>query len=132
MENSDVPSETEVRRQRDESDSRIALRRSERLGLFVTSLPKWLAIAVIAWQAGVSIQALASKDALASLLIERFGREVSYWEVVCWIAGIFGIFLGLYNRRLLRRQSKIDSGRLIALERRLNLTPGQATMGTSH
>ena len=82
-------------------DARI--RRADRLGVFVTSLPKWTALAVIAWQARLSIDTLTGKDGLASLLT-RFGRETSYWEIVCWLAGLAGILFGLYSRRLLRKE----------------------------
>ena len=108
-----------------------SLRKADRVGLLVTSLPKWVAVSVIAWQAGISLEALASKNALASLLIERFGRETSYWEVICWVAGILGILFGLHSRRLLRRQSALDSARLNALEQRLNLVPHSATIRPS-
>ncbi len=108
------------------SPTESALCRADRLGRFITSLPKWMAVAVIVWQAGISIGALADKSAVPSLLIARFGRQASYWEVVCWIAGIVGILFGLYCRRLLRRQSALDSARLKALEQRLNLLPGSA------
>jgi hypothetical protein len=101
-------------------DATTALRNADRLGLFVTSLPKWIAVAVIAWQAGISIEALSSRSALPSLLLARFGRQSSYWEVVCWVAGSLGILFGLYSRRVLRRQAALESARLDALERRLN------------
>lgn len=107
------------------------LRKADRLGMLITSLPKWSAIAVIAWQAGISIEALASKNALASLLLTRFGRETSCWEMVCWVAGILGILFGLHTGRLLRRQSALDTARLLALERRLNLVPDSQAMGAA-
>jgi hypothetical protein len=50
-------------------DATTALRNADRLGLFVTSLPKWIAVAVIAWQAGISIEALSSRSALSSACI---------------------------------------------------------------
>jgi len=101
------------------------LREAYRRGSFFSSLPKWAAVAIIAWQAGISIRALASKDSLPSLLLTRFGRQASYWEVVCWVAGILGILFGLYSWRLLRRQAGMDTARLFALEKRLNLVPAQ-------
>ncbi len=97
------------------------LAKADRLGTLITSLPKWMTLAVVAWQAGISIRALADRSALASLLITRFGRETSYWEIVCWVAGILGLFAGLYNWRLLKRQSTMDTARLRALERRFGL-----------
>ncbi len=97
------------------------LAKADRLGILITSLPKWVTLAVVAWQAGISIRALADRSALASLLITRFGRETSYWEIVCWVAGILGLFAGLYNWRLLKRQSTMDTARLRTLERRLGL-----------
>ncbi len=103
-----------------------ALCRADRLGRFITSLPKWTAVAVIVWQAGISIGALADRSAVPSLLIARFWRQASYWEVVCWIAAIVGILFGLYCHRLLRRQSALDTARLKALEQRLNLLPETA------
>ncbi len=96
------------------------VRKSERLGEFLTSLPKWVTYAVIVWQAGLSITVMASPNSLASLLT-RFGRQASYWEVICWAAGILGVLFGLYNRRLLSRQSTLDSARLAEVERRLNV-----------
>lgn len=86
------------------------LKRADRLGEFVTSLPKWTAYAVIAWQARLSIEVLAGKGAMASLLT-RFGRETSVWELVCWVAAVLGILFGLYNRYLLQRYRNIDSAR---------------------
>lgn len=120
--------DSEQRQDRVPSNTAMELRKADRIGMFLTSLPKWAAIAIIAWQAGISIEALASRNALPSLLIMRFGRQASYWEVVCWIAGILGVFFGLYSRRLLRRQSALDRTRLSALERRLNLVPDSPSM----
>ena len=94
------------------------LRRSSNAGALITSIPKWAAYAIIAWQATISIEAMTGKRGIASLL-ERFGREASYWEVVCWIAGLLGILFGLYSRHLLRKHIAHDTVRLDALERRL-------------
>ncbi len=79
------------------------MRTADRRGLLVTSIPKWVAWAIIAWQVRLSIEALAGKNGLASFLI-RFGRETSFWELGCWIAGLLGILFGLYNHHLLRIQ----------------------------
>jgi hypothetical protein len=92
--------------------------RSNRTGALITSIPKWAAYAIIAWQATISIEAMSGKRGFASLL-ERFGRQASYWEVVCWIAGLLGVLSGLYSRQLLRKHLARDASRLDALERRL-------------
>ncbi len=105
------------------ASAQSALLKADHFGVFLTSLPKWAAVAVIVWQAGISIVALADRSAVPSLLLQRFGRQASYWEVVCWIAGALGIFFGLYSRRLLRRQSHFDTARLGALERRFSAIP---------
>jgi formate hydrogenlyase subunit 3/multisubunit Na+/H+ antiporter MnhD subunit len=83
-------------------DSDARFEKAERLGKLISSLPKWTAYAIIAWQARLSIEALAGKGAPASLLT-RFARETSSWELVSWIAGSLGIIFGLYSRYLLRR-----------------------------
>jgi len=128
MDTQSRPVDPERQQVRVPSNTELELRKADRVGIFITSLPKWAAIAIIAWQAGISIEALASRSALPSLLITRFGRQASYWEVVCWAAGILGIFFGLYSRRLLRRQSALDTARLGAIERRLNLIPDSPSM----
>jgi hypothetical protein len=128
METRDKSGDSERRQDRAQSNIELELRKADRLGLFLTSLPKWTAIAIIAWQFAISIEALASKSSVPSLLITRFGREASYWEVVCWVAGLFGILFGLYNRRLLRRQLALDTARLNAIERRLNLVSDSTAM----
>ncbi len=89
------------------------------LGEMLAHLPKWAAYAVIAWQAAVSIQALAGKEVLSSFLV-RFQRETSVWELVCWMAAIAGILVALYAIHLLNRQAARDSSRIDALEKRLN------------
>lgn len=123
METHNKAVDSEPRQDRVQSQTGSKLRGADRFGMLLTSLPKWTAVAIIAWQAGISIEALASRNALPSLLITRFGREASYWEVVCWVAGMLGILVGLYNWRLLRRQSALDTARLDAIERRLNPVP---------
>jgi hypothetical protein len=128
MDTQSRPVDSERQQVRVPSNTELELWKADRVGIFITSLPKWVAIAVIAWQAGISIEALASRSALPSLLIMRFGRQASYWEVVCWVAGILGVFFGLYSWRLLRRQSALDTARLGAIERRLNLIPDSPSM----
>ncbi len=99
------------------------IRRANYRGKLVTSIPKWIALAIIAWQVRLSVDAMAGKNGIASLLV-RFGREASYWEVVCWAGGILGVLYGLYSSHLLRRYMAHDASRLNAIERRLNLIPG--------
>jgi len=85
---------------------------------FFVSIPKWTACAFIAWQVRLSIEAMAGPNAAPSLLI-RLGREVSYWEIVCWLAGALGVLAGLYSRRLLRRQAEKETLNSAILEKRL-------------
>ncbi len=92
--------------------------RKNRATALITSIPKWAAYVIIAWQATLSIEAMTGKNGLASL-IERFGRQASYWEVVCWVAGLLGVLSGLYSRQLLRKHLARDASRLDALERLL-------------
>lgn len=96
-----------------------AIRKADRLGAFFVSLPKWTAVAVIAWQIRLSIEALAGKYAFPSLLT-RFWRQASAWEVACWIAGMLGLLLGIYSRHLLNRQAARDLSQLDLIERRLD------------
>ena len=105
------------------------IRKAGQFGELLTALPKWIAWAIIAWQATLSIQALTGKDALASLLI-RFGRETSLWELVCWAAGLAGILLALYTGHLLRRQTAGETSRIDALEKRLNMSRDNVLSGT--
>jgi len=100
-------------------DFSAGIQKADRLGAFLISLPKWAAYAVIAWQIRLSIEALVGKYAFPSLLT-RFWRQASAWEVVCWIAGMLGLLLGLYSRRLLNRQVARDLSRLDTLEKRLD------------
>ncbi len=95
------------------------LQKADRLGAFFISLPKWAAVAVIAWQIRLSIEALVGKYAFPSLLT-RFWRQASAWEVVCWIAGMLGLLLGVYSRHLLNRQVARDLSHLDLIERRLD------------
>jgi hypothetical protein len=77
------------------------LEKAEQKGAFITALPKWAAVAIIVWQAAISIRGLSG--AMPSLLL-RVGRETTVWELVCWIAAVLGLFFGAYNHHLLRRQ----------------------------
>jgi hypothetical protein len=95
------------------------IRRADRMGAFFIALPKWAAFAVIAWQIRLSIEALTGKYAFPSLLV-RFWRQASVWEVVCWLAAVFGLIFGFYSRHLLHRQVARDLSRLDALERRID------------
>ncbi len=97
-------------------DSHARFQQADRLGSFVTLLPKWTAYAVIAWQARLSIEALAGKGAMAALLT-RFSRETSSWELTCWLAGILGLLFGLYNRYLLRRYQNVEASHTEPLRR---------------
>jgi hypothetical protein len=56
--------------QRDEAgiDVSAGMRWADRLGTLLVSLPKWTACAVIAWQIRLSIEVLAGKNAMPSLL----------------------------------------------------------------
>jgi hypothetical protein len=82
-------------------EAEVKLRWADRLGAFLTSTPKWIALAVVAWQARLSIEALAGKNGLASFLA-RFNQQTTTWELVCWLAAVAGIVYGLYSRFLLR------------------------------
>ncbi len=95
------------------------VQKADRMGALLISLPKWAAYAVIAWQVRLSIEALVGKYAFPSLLI-RFWRQASAWEVVCWVAGLLGLLLGLYSRHLLNRQITRDLSRMDAFEKRLD------------
>jgi hypothetical protein len=103
------------------------LRDADRMSSIITALPKWTALAIIAWQARLSIEALAGENAISSLLL-RFGRESSYWELVCWVAGILGILFGIYSHHLLRRQKSQVISRQRFLETRLAVISGAASM----
>ena len=98
------------------------IRNADRFGNLLTSIPKWAAFAVIAWQATLSIVALSARDSLASFLT-RFGRETSVWELICWLAGLLGVLYGLYSGHLLRSQITSGLRRLESLERRMATLP---------
>ena len=95
------------------------MRKADKMGALLVSLPKWIAGAVIAWQIRLSIEVLAGKYALPSLLI-RFWRQASPWEVLCWIAGALGVIFGLYSRYLLHRQVFQHLSQLRAIEKHLD------------
>jgi len=105
-------------------------RNSDRLGNVLTYLPKWIALAIIAWQARLSIEALAGRNAIPSLLT-RFGREASYWELVCWAAALIGILYGAYSQHLLHRRDSQDMLKVELLEKRLLALHGQSPEGGS-
>ena len=86
-----------------EFDSRP--RGAARIGVFLTTFPKWAAYAVIAWQIRLSIEALSGKNA-GAMLLTRFDRQTTSWELICWVAGVGGVLYGLYNHILLRRSNK--------------------------
>jgi hypothetical protein len=102
-----MSSETQVQNPDDPQAIRPSYRRklqaADRLGIILTSAPKWIALAVVAWQARLSIEALAGKTAAWSFLL-RFDRQTTSWEVVCWVAGLAGVLYGLYSRILRHRQ----------------------------
>lgn len=106
--------------------SSSAIRKTDRMGAFFIALPKWVAFAVIAWQIRLSIEALTGQYAFPSLLI-RFWRQASVWEVVCWLAALFGLMFGFYSRHLLHRQIARDLSRLDALEQRIDSLTGART-----
>ena len=62
------------------ADKRV--RSADRMGTLITTVPKWMALAVVAWQARLSIEALSGKSALSSLVM-RFDRQTTTWELVC-------------------------------------------------
>jgi|WetSurMetagenome_2_1015567.scaffolds.fasta_scaffold820451_2 hypothetical protein len=94
------------------------IKKAERMGFLLVSLPKWIAWAVIAWQIRLSIEALVGEHAFPSLLA-RTWRQASIWEVVCWSAGMLALVFGLYSRHLLHRQVAQDFSRLNYIEKRL-------------
>ena len=106
-----------------EADLEARLRKTDLIGALIVSLPKWMTWAIVAWQARLSIEAMAGKNALASFLM-RFGREASYWELVCWTAALLGILFGMYNRHLLHLQTTKDTLRAAALEKQMKLLFG--------
>jgi len=106
------------------------MQKADRLGAFFTSLPKWAAFAVIAWQIRLSIEALVGKYAFPSLLT-RFWRQASVWEVVCWAAGMLGLLFGFYSRHLLNRQVARDLSRLDFIEKRIDALDASKTAATA-
>jgi len=105
------------------------IRKADRMGAFFVALPKWAALAVIAWQIRLSIEALTGRYAFPSLLT-RFWRQASVWEVVCWLAALFGLIFGFYSRHLLHRQVAKDLSRLDALEQRVESLAGSEAAAT--
>jgi hypothetical protein len=105
------------------TDLPVRMRTADRLGLLLTSIPKWAAWAVIAWQIRLSIEALAGVNRLAPFLL-RFGRETSYWELGCWAAGLLGIMFGIYNRHLLQLQITKAGVHMTTLENRVKAIYG--------
>jgi hypothetical protein len=101
--NEGLPRNSLMPPERSSDDLEEKMLHADRLGAFITMLPKWAALAVIAWQASLSVVALAGENAIPTLL-QRFGRETSYWELVCWAAGMLGIIFGAYSHHVLRRQ----------------------------
>ena len=81
-------------------DKRV--RSADRMGTMITTVPKWIALAVVAWQARLSIEALSGRSGLASLAM-RFDRQTTLWELVCWAAGAVGLVCGIYSRMVLGR-----------------------------
>ena len=82
------------------ADKRV--RSADRMGTLITTVPKWIALAVVAWQTRLSIEALSGKSALSSLVM-RFDRQTTTWELVCWAAGAVGLLYGIYSRMVLGR-----------------------------
>ena len=111
--------DSEIRQKKASLDPSIELRKADRRGKLLVSLPKWAAWAIIAWQIRLSIEVLVGKYAFPSLLT-RFWRQASLWEVVCWGACILGLIFGLYSRYLLRKQLTQDLHRMDSIEKRLD------------
>ena len=109
-----MPSEMQVQNPDDPQAIRPSyrpkLQAADRLGILLTSAPKWIALAIVAWQARLSIEALAGKNAAWSFLL-RFDRLTTWWEIVCWFAGLAGVLYGLYSRILRHRQKTHQSVR---------------------
>jgi|WetSurSiteA1Bulk_404760.scaffolds.fasta_scaffold78803_2 hypothetical protein len=102
-------------------DLAVRLQRAEQKGAIITALPKWAALAIITWQAAISIRGLSG--AMPSLLL-RIGRETSIWELVCWLAGVLGILYGAYSHHLMRRQKSQILSSYQLLENRLAALSG--------
>ena len=109
-----MSSQTQVQNPGDPQAIRASYRRklqaADRRGIIFTSAPKWIALAIVAWQARLSIEALAGKSAAWSFLV-RFDRLTTWWEIVCWVAGLAGVMYGLYSRILRHRQRMHQSVR---------------------
>jgi hypothetical protein len=114
--------DSENRRENASPDLLARIRKADRKGALLVSLPKWIAWAVIAWQIRLSIETLAGKYAFPSLLT-RFWRQASIWEIVCWSAGLLGLIFGLYYRHLFHRQVTQDLSRMNSIEKRLEMPP---------
>jgi hypothetical protein len=110
--------DSEIKRDNAPPDLSDRIRKADRKGAILVSLPKWIAWAVVAWQIRLSIETLAGENAFPSLLT-RFWRQASIWEVVCWSAGLLGLMLGFYCRYLLHRQVTRDLSRMTSIEKRL-------------
>jgi hypothetical protein len=118
-------SDSEISRNKTSPDLSAIIRKADRRGALLVSLPKWIAWAVIAWQIRLSIETLAGEAAFPSLLT-RFWRQASIWEIFCWIAGLLGLLFGLYYRYLLHRQVTQDLSRMNAIEKRLEASTAAA------
>jgi hypothetical protein len=110
--------DSEIRHEKAPPEPSASIRKADRKGAILVSLPKWIAWAVIAWQIRISIEMLVGENALPSLLT-RFWRQASVWEVVCWSVGLLCLIFGLYSRYLLHRQITQDLSRLNSIEKRL-------------
>jgi hypothetical protein len=95
------------------------IKKADKKGSLLVSLPKWIAWAIIAWQIRLSIEALTGKYAFPSLLT-RFWRQASVWEVACWSAGLLGLMFGLHSRYLLHKQVSRDLTRMRSIVKRLD------------
>jgi hypothetical protein len=102
-------------------DLALQLQKAEQKGALITALPKWTVLAIIIWQAGISIRGLSG--AMPSLLL-RVGREATAWELICWLAGTLGILFGAYSYNLLRRQKSQINLSCQLLENRLAALAG--------
>jgi hypothetical protein len=106
----------EIRGENTPPDFSARIQKANRMGTLLVAAPKWIALAIIAWQIRLSIEALTGKYAFPSLL-DRFWRQASAWEIVCWGAGLLGVICGLYSGYLLRRQIAQDWSRIHSIER---------------
>ncbi len=111
----------------EEFESSIKIRRADRMGVLAVSLPKWIALAIIAWQIRLTVEALVGKYAFPSL-VTRVWRQASVWEVVCWGTGLLGVVFGLFSRRLFKKQLAQDWIRIKSIEKRLDALASDATI----